>query len=100
MILEKKPLSLAEVNEYMKGFGEPAKPVSDYLKAFSNLSNSDALKLFQEIKALENMKIKDEDIIKIIDLMPEDSEDVNKIFNQVNLTEEECGAILSIVKKY
>lgn len=100
MILEKRPITLAEVKEYSKGFEEENKVLSSYLKSFAKLSKSDAQKLSQEIKAMDNVKIKGEDIVKIVDLMPEDSEDVNKIFHDINLTEEESNAILSIVKKY
>jgi|SRR3989338_674296 len=100
MITEKKPLTLAEVKEYLKDFDEENKVINDYLKAFSKLSKADADKLSAEIRALNNMKIREENIVKIADILPKEPEDVNKIFNDVSLTEEESNAILTIVKKY
>ena len=46
------------------------------------------------------MKLKDESIVKIIDLMPETSEDLNKIFVGLNLDEDETKKILDIVKEF
>ena len=37
-------------------------------------------------------------IVKIADLMPEDEEDLNKVFTEVSLSQEEAQAILSTVK--
>ncbi len=99
MILSRKPLSLAEVKEYTKNLDE-SKPIHKYLKTFGKLNKADALKLAQEIRDLNNVKIKEEDIVKIVDLLPQDSSDVNKILLSVSLTEEEANTILEIVKKY
>ena len=74
--------------------------ILDYLKAFTKLSKSDAIKCSAEIRALDNPKIKEENIISIIDFLPSDAEDLNKIFLEVTLTEEESNAILTIIKKY
>ena len=46
------------------------------------------------------MKVKQEHIAKIIDFVPEKAEDLNKIFNDINLEEDEITKILSEVKKY
>lgn len=99
MILNKKPLMLAEVKEYTKDLDDK-KEFHEYMKAFTKLSKSDALKCAEEIRALNNPKIKEEDIIKIVDIIPQDPEDINKIFLDVSLTEEESNTILGIVKKY
>ena len=45
------------------------------------------------------LKIKNEHIVKIVDLMPEDASDLNKIFTDVSLTEDETNKILDIIKK-
>ena len=98
MILNKNPITLAEVKEYVKDMDN--KVMEDYLKAFAKLSKSDAHKCAAEIHALNNPKIKEDEIMKIIDFLPKDSEDLNKIFLDVSLSEEESNAILEIVKKY
>ncbi len=99
MILSTKPLAFAEVKEYFKN-SEDNKQLEEYLKKFSKLNKDKTEKLKQEISSLGNMKIKEEHIIKIADFLPQDIEDLNKIFNEASLTEEEANAILEIVKKY
>lgn len=98
MILNKTPVTLAEVKEYVKGTDNQV--MEDYIKAFSKLSKPDANKCAEEIKALNNPKVKDESVIKIVDFLPKDSEDLSKIFMDVTLSEEESNAILEIIKKY
>ena len=99
MILERTPVTLAEVKSYIKE-SEEKKPIHDYIKAFSKLSLADAKKLRSEIQSLNNHKIKEETIVKIADMLPQDSEDLAKIFNDISLTEEESQAIISITKNY
>lgn len=98
-IHSKKPLTLAEVKEIVKGL-EEKQEIKDYLKRFASLSKEKAMKLKEEIISLNNMRIKEENVIKIVDFLPKDAEDVNKIFVDTGLTEEETNAILEIVKKY
>lgn len=99
IVIEKKPLTLAEAKSQIKDF-EDRKALEDYFKKFSNLSEDKALKLIEEMKALNNPKIKDEDISKVADFLPTDAEEVNKIFTDVTLTEDETNKIIEIVKKY
>jgi len=99
MILERKPLTIAEVHEHIKKL-EEAKEMKDYIKKFSKLSSVDAIKLIGEIEKLNNLKIKYESIIKIADTLPKESEEVNKIFTDVSLSEEEVNAILQITTRY
>src|SRR3989338_509217 len=37
-------------------------------------------------------------IVKIVDLLPEDASDINKIFSDISLNEDEVNKILGIVK--
>ena len=99
MILSKKPLNLAEV-KILAGGIEDKKPITPYLKAFSKLNKDKANKLAEEITALNNPKLKEESIIKIVDFLPQDLEDMNKILVDVGLTDAESNAILEIIKKY
>ena len=99
MILNKTPLALAEVKEHMKNV-EETKPVMLYLKKFCKISKGDADKLAADVRALNNPKIREETIVKILDMLPRDAEDINKIFLDVSLTEEEINAILVLIKKY
>lgn len=99
MILSKKHMTLAEVDSLVEK-GEEKKPIHDYLKKYVVLSKADALKLIEELRGLNNLKLKEEHLVKIADFLPKDAEDVNKILNEVNLSEAEANAIVAIVKKY
>jgi len=98
-ILNKTPLNLAEVKSHMKNL-EENKEMENYIKKFGNLSLEKASKLKEELIALKNVKLKNEDIVKIIDFLPKDAEDLNKILIEASLSEEESNAILEIVRKY
>jgi len=98
-VINRKPLTLAEIKSYSKHF-EENKVVNDYLKTFTKLEKKDADKLVEEVRALNNPKIKEENIIRLADMLPEDAEDINKIFLEVSLSEEETNAILSIIKQF
>ena len=99
MINEMKPLTLAEVKEFVWEM-EEKKELKNYLKKFGNLSKEDSLKLGEKIRELDNLKVKEEHIVKIVDFVPKTSEELNKIFTDVSLDEEENKKILEIVKDY
>lgn len=99
MILDIKPVSLAEVKNIIWNL-EDKEAIQDYLKKYGKLSLDKASELRNELFALSNLKIKEESVTKTIDFLPKDVEDVNKIFNDVSLNEEEINAIIEIVKKY
>lgn len=94
MIKETKALSLAEAGNYIEE-GD----VKNFIKRFTKLKGNEAAKLREELEKLGNMKIKSEHIAKIIDLMPEDSQDLAKIFTEISLDENESKQILEIIKK-
>ena len=99
MIHAKQPLTLAEVQEIVKPL-EERQEMKDYLKKFTKLSKDKALKLKEEVAGLGNIKIQEEHLIKLADIVPRDAEEVGKIFSDTGLTEEETNAILEITKKY
>ncbi len=99
MIHKMTPLSMAEAKNIAEGIEECKEPVK-FLKKFVKIKNEDALKLKAELKGLDLMKVKDFHIAKIIDVLPEDNSDLNKIFVDVSLDENEANKILEVVKKY
>ena len=98
-ILNKTPLCLAEGKEHIKNL-EEKKTMEAYIKRFGNLTKDKAEKLKEELIALNNPKINAEYTVKIIDFLPRDAEDLNKIMVDANLSEEESKSILDVVKKY
>lgn len=95
MIKDMKALSMAEAGEYAE-----QEEVKVFIKKFSKMKSEDAVKLREEIEKLGNMKIREDNIAKIIDLLPEDNLDLAKIFTETSLDEGESLKILEIVKKY
>ncbi len=99
MILKMTPVHLGDVKE-LAGDLEDKPELRDYLKEFSKLDKSKADSLLEAIKSIGNLKIKDESIVKIVDLLPKDSESLLKIFNDISLDEKEIEQILAVVKEY
>ncbi len=99
MIISKKHITLAEVKDLVKD-SEDKQPLQDYLKSFAKLTKDKSEKLKSDLLALNNLKINEEELIKIVDFLPRDKEDVNKIFVDTSLTDEETNAILEITTKY
>lgn len=94
-----KPLSLAEAKQLIEDNGGN-ETAEEYLKKFNKLKAKDAEALRKEIEALDNHKIKSEQIVKIVDFLPEDASDVNKIFTDISLDDNETKQVTAIVAKY
>jgi DNA-directed RNA polymerase subunit F len=102
MIKEMQPLSLPEVKKTLENVEDNEKKTQfeAFLKKFSKISLKKASELKKELEELNLIKLKEEHIVKIIDLMPEDANDLNKIFTDVSLDEDETNKVLELVKKY
>lgn len=74
----------------------------EHAKKFSKIKTADANKLVKELESLDMRRLKPEQIIKIVDMMPADMDDIKVMFlhADVPFTEEELQKILEIVKKY
>lgn len=101
MILDRTPLTLSEVETILKDIedNEKKQEMEIYLKKFLKLKPEKAKKMKEELEQLDLLKLKREHIVKVVDLVPEDNSDLNKIFTDVSLNEEESNKILEIVKK-
>jgi DNA-directed RNA polymerase subunit F len=104
VIKNTKPLNMQEVKKLLgeiKGEENPKKKqVEDFIKKFSKIKADKAEGLKKEIEGLGMIKIKERNIAKIVDIMPENPTDLNKIFTDVSLSEDETNKILEIVKKH
>lgn len=100
MILDRQPLNLFEVKEILENMSDNEKKTQMelYLKKFSKIKLEQIKKIKQGLQALDLLKIKNQHIAKIIDFLPEDASDLNKIFIDVSLTEDETNKILGIIK--
>jgi len=99
MIKNNEPLSMIEASKHIKKTEDEA-DVLGFIKKFAKVNLKEAKELRKKIKELELMKVKTEHITKIIDLMPENAEDLNKIFVNVSLNEDETKKILETVKEF
>ncbi|MEM3074376.1 MAG: hypothetical protein QW727_00310 [Candidatus Pacearchaeota archaeon] len=99
MIKNMKPLALFEVQKYVKENDFKKESIPYFIK-FVKIKEREANTMKEELIALNNHKIKEEHIIKIIDFLPKDASDVNKIFIDVSLDEDEIKQITNVVAKY
>lgn len=93
------PVHLAEVEE-LAGDLESKPELKSYIKEFCKLDKKKADALMGELVSLNNPKLKQESLVKIVDLVPRDSESISKIFNDISLDEKEINDILAVVKEY
>jgi DNA-directed RNA polymerase subunit F len=100
MIKNTKPLSMAEVVEYLKKNEDGETDIMGFVKKFNKLKSKEAKELKKEIETLGIIKMKQEYAVKIIDILPETSEELNKIFVDVSLEEDETKKILETIKKF
>ena len=100
MILERTPLNMSEVEEMLKGISDSDKKeeMRLFLKKFVKIKPERARKIKKELENLDSMKIKREHVVKVVDMLPADASDINKIFTDVSLNEDEISKILDIVK--
>ncbi len=100
MIKTTKPLSMAEATKFIKGKDGIEAEVKGFIKKFTKMKLENAKSIRKKIEELDLMKVKSEHISKIIDLMPNNEEDLNKIFVDVGLDKDETQKILDILKEF
>ena len=103
MIKHREPLSMAESLEYIEEQKEESDAETDirkFIKKFTKIKPEEARSIREKLVALELIKLKGESIAKIIDVMPEDQESLNKIFTDVGLDEDETKKILDALAEF
>jgi len=91
---------MVESLEYLGGAKDEGKDMLSFIKKFSKLKTKDAKELRKKIQDLELMKLDDKNISKILDVLPENAEELNKIFVGISLDEDETKKILDTVKEF
>ncbi|MFH1174894.1 MAG: hypothetical protein V1725_07190 [archaeon] len=91
-VLEEKPLGMSQVKELLKDIKKRDEELTfrgmkteEYLQLFPVLKEKDAEELFAKLKKLNIPRLKDEYILKIIDILPRDANDVKNILTSYNL---------------
>lgn len=100
MIFDRTPLNYNEVQDILKGIPDSEKKQQTelFLKKFVKAKPEQAKKIKEELEKADMLKLKREHLVKIVDLLPEDASDLNKIFVDISLNEDETNKILEIVK--
>lgn len=91
------PLNMAETLRYIKKDSGSGAEIQKFIKKFIKIKPEKAKEMQKKLEGLDLMKMKPEHIVKIIDLLPEDSENLNKIFSDVSLNEDETKKILETI---
>lgn len=90
---------MSEVVE-LAGDTEKEMQIKAFIKKFVDVDVEKAKNMRKELNELDLIKLKDEHIVKIIDFMPKDAEDLNKVAADVSFDQEETTKILDVVKKF
>ena len=108
-IIQEKPITLVNLRSKLDKVGKKedelnfrAVKVQEYLKKFAKFDVKKSEEMYKKIEELEIPRLKDRQIVKIIDLMPEDIEDLKTIFSGeiTTITPENLEKIMSVVKEY
>jgi DNA-directed RNA polymerase subunit F len=100
MIRNTTPLSMAESLEYIEKDKRADKPAADFIKKFVKITPKEARELRKKLDDLKIVKMNDMTISKLIDVFPEKAEEVNKIFVDIGLDENETKKILDTIKEF
>jgi len=96
-ITEEKPITMAEVAA-LAGDSEKGMAIKKFIKGFTKMPVEKARELKEALKALDMIKLKESHIVKIVDFMPSDAVELNKVIGDVSLDQEEVTKILEVVK--
>ena len=90
---------MSEALKYIKKEESDETDIIGFIKKFAKIKKEKAVVLQKKLKELELLKVNEGHITKIIDLMPEDAGELNKIFVDVSLDDEEVQKILNTIKE-
>ncbi|MBU1135527.1 MAG: hypothetical protein KKG13_03355 [Nanoarchaeota archaeon] len=105
-IVDEKVVSWAEAKKILekkskeKELGYEQKNALDHLKKFSKLSIKNEENIIESLKKID--KLKDRQIILLVNTLPETQEDVKILFSNevINLSEDESKKVVSVIKKF
>ncbi len=104
-IIEKKYIPISEAKDILKNSKRELyeqKLAYEYVKQFAKLKPEKAKELIEKLKALDIPKLKDEMIIKIVDILPESVDELRTLLTTSELTfkSDEINKIYDVVKEY
>ena len=108
-IIEEKPISISELKEYLDEKKKGKKELNFrenkslvYINSFIKLKDKEASELRKELEKLEIARLKEKNIIKIVDLLPGTLDELKLILigEELTLKTEDLNKIIDIIKKY
>ncbi len=108
-VIEEKPLGLSQVKDELKDIKKRdeelsfrAAKVAEYLDTVKVLKPKETEELFAAIEKLNISRLKEAQIYKIIDMMPEDMTQLKNIVQgyALTITNENLNKILEIIAEY
>lgn len=106
-ILNRRTASLAEISELLEKINEDEvsyreEKLKEYLKEFNKLSKEDYDKAMDELKELGLNRLDEEDIVKILNILPKNGTELRAITSGSGtiLVDEEVNKILDVLSKY
>ena len=99
MIIHNEPLSMVEASEHVEK-DEQGKELIAFIKKFNTLKPSEAKDLKKKLTDLNVLKLNVSHVCKIVDFLPETTEDLNKVLADANLDEDENKKILDTIKEF
>ena len=91
---------MAEAVGYIKESEGSETDVVGFIKKFVKTTPKKAKEMREKLRELNLMKLREESIVKIIDFLPETPEELNKVFVDISLDEDEKNKILGIIKEF
>ena len=98
-VKEENPITMAEVVS-LAGDSEKAEEIKKFIKQFNKMDVAKAIEMKEGLKALDLIKLKDEHIVKIVDFVPKNASELNKVIIEVSLDSDEVAKILEVTGKY
>jgi len=103
--IKEESISIAEAKEILNSIEEKTveqKLAFEHAKKFGKLKLEKVKMLKEELNKLENRKLKEDIIVKLIDILPKTENEIKTLFSysQAQLTDEEMKQVLDIILKY
>jgi len=104
--IKEEPITIYDVKKSLenieKKYGElnyRAKRTLEYAKAHTSLSESKVKDLKKKLEEAGIVRLKDKDVVKIIELLPKSKEEFRAFLPDTTLTDEDVEKIIGIVKE-
>ncbi len=108
-ILEEVPVALVHLKEDLQRIKKRdeelnfrANKTEEYLNTFSTMKSSDAEELFSKLKELGLPRVRDDHLVKIIDLLPSNVDELKTVMSaySVTISTDNAKKIVDLVAEY